>query len=510
MHPHRLALLATLCALPGWELGAQPVTAGAFERENNAWPFFVDRREPSVGNPQVRSGAGPLVFRNPSPALKGGTASGFRPFWVQINEAGGDLRAGYILYPLFSYTQDDRSYKWSLFELVRKQGARPGQPAPASAFEGRTQFEVFPFWFSRVSDDPDVAYRAFFPFHGTVRNRLGFDRLSWTLFPFYAVNEKSGTVTTSTPWPIVRTTRGAAQGRSIWPFYGTLERPGVSSSAFYLWPFGFTATRQPSPDDPPGTAPWHDFGVLPFYASRTGPGFVSKSYAWPFFGYTERTEPVRYSETRYFWPFFVQGRGDSRQVNRWAPFFTHSIVKGYEKHWLAWPLLRRAQWTDEGVDRARTQLLYFLYWHERQTAAGRTHSPAADLVHVWPFMSAWDNGAGRRQWQLLSPLEVFFPGNAKVRQVWSPLFAVARHDQRAPGNTRTSLLWDLVTWEHIQSEGHAEFHLGPLLGVTRSGQGRRVAFGRGLFGFQHSPERGWRPFWLAFPARRLETSQPSP
>jgi hypothetical protein len=138
--------------------------------------------------------------------------------------------------------------------------------------------------------------------------------------------------------------------------------------------------------------------------------------------------------------------------------------------------------------------------------AGRAQSPVAGLTHFWPFYSFWDSGAGHRQWQFFSPLEVFFPGNPKVRQAWSPFFAVARHDERAPGHTRTSLLWNAVTWEKQPAEERSELHVGPLLGVTRAGAEKRIAVGNGLFGLQHSPATGWRMFWWDFPGRRSESN----
>jgi hypothetical protein len=182
------------------------------------------------------------------------------------------------------------------------------------------------------------------------------------------------------------------------------------------------------------------------------------------------------------------------------------VVKGYAKWWYAWPLVRHAEWTDEGIERARSQFLFFLYWQERQRVAGRANSPVAGLTHLWPLFSHWDSGAGHRQWQLFSPFEVIFPGNAKVRQAWSPLFALARHDERAPGSSRTSLLWNAVTWEKRPEENRTELHVGPLLGVTRAGAEKRVAFGNGLFGFHRSAATGWRMFWLNFPDRRSDSN----
>jgi hypothetical protein len=476
------------------------------EREHNVWPAYVLRKD-ARDREVERAIAGPFVFAKPDPGLdapEGGTVSGLRPFWVQHHDGQGGFRAGYFLYPLFSYSVDANTYKWSFFELVRSWGRRAGAAAPDSVYDRRGEFEVFPFWFSREAGDAELSYRALFPIHGTIKNKLFFERLSWTLFPLYVQSEKRGATQTFAPWPIVRIQGGAARGWGIWPLYNHVERPGRSKETHVLWPFIYSATRQPHPDDPPGTPARRDLGVLPFWARSTGPGFVNQDYAWPFAGYTERTAPYRYSERRYFWPFLVQGRGDNLYVSRFAPFYTHSVIKGMDKQWFMWPLVRQAEWVDEGVARSRTQFLWFLYWNEEQQVAGRPNTPSAELTHVWPLVSHWENGAGRKQWQFPSPLEVFFPQNDKVRTIWSPLFSLARHDQRAPGETRTSLLWNAITYEEKVAEQRRELHVGPLLSVAAQAEEKRVALGNGLVSFKRESGR-WRIFWFDFPSKRAST-----
>ena len=97
---------------------------------------------------------------------------------------------------------------------------------------------------------------------------------------------------------------GAAHGFALWPLFGWQERPGVSRDEFLLWPLGSHHTQAPAPDAPAGTPPTRQSAALPFYARQQGPGFVSETFLWPFFGYTDRTAPSRYHETRYLWPFF--------------------------------------------------------------------------------------------------------------------------------------------------------------------------------------------------------------
>jgi hypothetical protein len=473
--------------------------AQATDREENLWPVRVTHAGPA--GTDFWSGAGPFLFWKPNADIYGNTAFGFRPFWLRVNTREGDFRGAYFLYPLFSYTTDDTNYKWSVFELIRFWDRRKSAGAPTSIYDQRQEFEVFPFWFHRDSPDPERSHRGLFPIYGNVKNKYSYARFSWALFPLYFESEKRGSITTYTPWPIIRRTHGAAHGWGVWPLFNYVDRPGVSRHETYLWPLGFNATWFPDPDEPTGTPPRRAIGALPFYARSTGPGFISEDFLWPFFGYYNGTQPVAYKERRYFWPLMVQGRGENKYVNRFAPFYTHSIKKGYDKRWYLWPLVRHAKWTDANVERTRTQFLWWFYWNEDQRPAGRPNDPAAKLTHVWPLFSNWDDGRGRKQWQVFSPFDVFLARNQVVRQIWTPFASIVRHEQRAPGDERTSLFWNAITWERQTAQERSEWHVGPLLGVTREGGEQRVAIGNGLLSFRRAAGSGWRMLWLDFPGK---------
>lgn len=484
-----LRCFAALLAAAAW--GA----AGVRAAEHNAWPVRVTHAD-AAGRIETLESAGPLIFRQPAP--DGGTISGFRPFYAETRDASGGLSELDVLYPIFSYREHGDWYRWSVFNLFNRSGPLPGTAAASNPME--QAFDVWPFWFSRDTGSPDTSYRGLLPFAGTIKYRFGYDRLSWIAFPFYGQAEKRGAVTTAAPWPFVKVTRGTQHGFAIWPLYGTMDKPGVFHREYYLWPFAWNNTRQPPPDAPAGTPPRREVGVLPFFTRETDAGFVNVSYAWPFFGYTDRTTAPRYHETRYFWPFLVQGHGDNKLVEHWAPFYTHSIVKGLDKRWVLWPIYRRAEWTDARITDTRTQIFYFLYWSEVQHSLTNPQAAPAEMTHLWPLYSYWDNGAGRRQFQFLSPIDVFFPGNPHTRTLWSPLFAVYRFDRRAPGDTRNELLWGLVTWQ-TNPERH-EFHLGPLLSVDERVDGKRVALGHGLVGLQRGAAGShWRLFWFDFTSK---------
>jgi hypothetical protein len=489
MPPFRLLACAGLFA---GLLAAAP----AAEFERNLWPGPVTQITQEGSTASVET-LGPLLFSKT--LADGGVTSGFRPFYVQTRAADGELRQALFIYPLFAYAADETTSRWSVFELVKRSTRKADAPPPKGSFSEPDTFEVWPFWFSRrESQDPAANYQALFPIAGTIKNRFGYQKLSWTLFPFYVQSEKRDVVTTATPWPFVRTTRGAATGFALWPLFGWQDGPGQSTQRFYLWPLGYSNTQPASANAASDARSTRQLGFLPFYTREEGDGFINENFAWPFFGYTDRTAPYRYHETRYFWPFFVQGRGDDRFRNRWGPFYTHSIVKGYDKTWVLWPVYREARWTDEGLTQTKRQVLFFLYNSLEQESAANPSLPHAQKTHVWPFYSVWDNGAGHRQFQIFSPFEVFFPSNDKVRQVWTPLAAVYRYDRPAPGNVRHSFLWNAVTLRRTPES--SEFHLGPLFSVERGPGKKRFALGNGLVSLQRENDgSGWSFSWWDFP-----------
>jgi hypothetical protein len=440
--------------------------------ETNAWPAYVRRSSPAEPAP-TWSALGPFLFSRPNP--DGGRTSGFRPFYVHRTDPHGETAENTVLYPLFYYRRYGTTYEWSVFKLINRVG-RAGDAPPAEKAEmpeSEKTFAIWPFYFSRKSHDPGESYRGLLPLYGDVQGILGYSRISWVLFPLYVKTEKKGSTTTMTPWPIIRVTRGYENGFAVWPIYGHRESPDGESRTFVLWPLGWKNTIPPGPDAPPGTEPSHEFGALPFYMSDREPGLTNINYAWPFFGYTDRTEPNRYHETRYFWPFLVQGHGDNgRVVNRWGPFYTHSVDRGEDNTWILWPFWHRRTWTEGDAAMTKKQLLYFFYFSLEQHSVSRPRAAPAVKRHVFPVASYWDNGAGLGQFQLASPFEAIFADNPQVRDAWAPFFAVVRHDRTAPGVERTSLLWDAITWRRSDNGRLAELHIGPIFALKSSEDGR--------------------------------------
>ena len=482
-------------ALLGLMAAAGILRAGT---ETNRWPGPVTRQDAS-GTELSWEAAGTLLFSKPLP--EGVTSSGFRPFFVQHTSAAGQVMTREVLYPLYFYRGYGDASTWSIFELINKSSKAPGAVQPMDE-----DLAIWPFYFSRKSATGDGDYEGVFPLRGTLLNFLGYDRLSWTLFPLYVQTAHRGALTTYAPWPIYRQYGGTQAGFGLWPLYGSSRGPGGSSHTFALWPVFWDNTVVPDPEAPEGTPPQRQFGVFPLYTRETGPGSISETYLWPFFGYSDRTQPDRYHETRYLWPLFVQGKGDGRLLNRWGPFYTHSwSAKGSDRVWIGWPLWNEETWESDDVSQDYQRLFYFVYWSLTQRSLSNPDAAPAVKTHVWPVVSAWDNGRGHVQVQIPSPFEVFFPHNEMMRETWTPLFAVYRYEATSPAASHTSLLWNAVTWSRDDARKTHEFHLGPLFSAVSKGDAVRYAFGNGLVSFsREGAVSPWRALWLDFSEKRAK------
>lgn len=461
-----------------WPLLAAFLAASLAGEEQNGWPVVVRQTPPDAPADSVQW-LGPLIFRQQAK----GEVQGVRPLYLQASVE--DTETATLLYPFFVWKRQADYREFSFFKLInlRREEGRGTDPAEKG-------FDVWPFYFSKETGDPATTYHALFPIAGTVKYRFGKDALTWYAFPLYLHSEKAGMEITTAPWPFLRFINGAGHhGFEFWPLFGHRGRANDYDRRFYLWPLFYKSARHLSEPEPTVS-----IGALPFYTRDTGPGYINENYAWPFFGYTHRTKPYRYDEQRYFWPFLVQGNGDQRRVNRWAPFYTHSVIKGYDKTWVAWPFYRHAEWEDETVAQEKNQFLYFLYWSQAQRSLTNPAAAPARKTHLWPLVSSWDNGAGRRQVQVLSPFEVFFPTNDVIRQLYTPLFALYRYDRQDAATARHSLLWNAVTWRRSATD--RAFHFGPLFSVQSGVEQKRVAIGLGLFGWQRRPGEGRSRFFL--------------
>ena len=457
------------------------------ESIENFWPGPVTQLD-SSDNILQREWLGPLFFRENRPASQ---VRGFRPFYLQRKEIGRDKQRDYFLFPFFIRHQHGSLREWQFLLLGRHttHQLRPGETERQSS-------TFFPFYFRGSGPEPEDHYLGILPFAGSVPNQFFHDEASWAWFPLYA-RLRSGEVTTDyTPFPFVRTRHGPrTRGFEIWPLFGQTHTTDQKLHRYALWPLIYDRrTFSPSADGSLHTDS-HARGILPFFSHFDDEKTRDRNYLWPFFGYTENTDPL-FTEYRFFWPFSVQRRGDTHYTNRWAPFYSRSIRPSLDKRWILWPLFRQRITPErEGLQQIHNQFLYFVYWDVRQHDPLRPERGEARKTHLWPLLSHWDRGDGEQQTQMLSPLAVFFPTSEVVRDLYSPLFALYRsHSHEEKNYQSRSFFFQLLTYERQARDWDVQ--LGPVMRLQREDEKHGFSILRGLFGYQ--PEEGLRLLWIPF------------
>ena len=440
--------------------------------ETNLWPVYVQQSGSPVGRPDHVGSLGPFIAETERDSVD---IFSIRPFYTTFHDRETGDRSSYLLYPLVN---------WKDYGEVNTKGSQRIIQLRDFDSSDQSYTQVFPFYFHNKTNDPETAYRAFWPFAGNLKSRFWRDEITFYAWPLYVQTVKDGEIRTHTPYPFIQNLSGPeSNGFGFWPFYGHFEREGHYDKTYALWPFYYNEYHNLNEE-----TPYQRLGVLPFYTRETAAGLKSETWAWPFFGYTREDAPRQeYWENRYLWPFFVQADGKKRTVNRWMPFYTHETKPGVDKRWYLWPILKRKTFQESGYVRDRTSVLYFLYREEKFIFADTT----ARKSTLWPLFGYWNDGVGRKQLQVLDPFTSFFPRNEVVKENWTPLFTLYRYDERM-GNRRHSLLWDFIVWER-EPEGTVGFYIGPLFQWEAGGEWELL---RGLIGTtREDGEKRMRFFW---------------
>jgi len=447
------------------------------DSDKNIWPFIVHQSGDAFARPEQITAAGPLFEIQNGNTRK----QAFRPFWSHFSESDRPSEHTHLLYPLFNYYSYPSHYHWHLLNLIRFS---------KSTENNAYSFELYPFYFSEQTGNPETSYRALWPLAGNIPNFMGREQFQFALWPLYLKTIHKNEIRYSTPWPFIQRLKGPeSHGFALWPLYGSFHRDQKYDHSFVLWPFGYHNVSYL-----PDGQTFDRFGALPFFQQEKAPGLISQTYLWPFFGFTQESDPrPDYQETRYFWPLLVQGRGEEKYINRWMPLFSHEFKPGRSKTWILWPFWKSSETDLDVLTRERSQFLYFLYWDEIQKNA---HQPRiARKTFVWPLLSYWNNPSrDRTQIQFLDPLTVFFPRNEKATFTWNPFFALYRYDRRET-SIRHSALWNLFQWEH-SPEQIEQLTLGPLFNYSAKTNNSNWTFLTGLIG--RTTEQGqshWTFFW---------------
>ena len=444
------------------------------------WPLMDYRSSPKEGFSNL-SLLGPLFKYQ---ERRDGTTLAVRPFLFREEDTPhGSAKSDYLYPLLFSETGPDADRIQALRGLFQISTYRTSGPAG-----GEESSQFFPFYL-KGSSPKYGPYLWIFPFYGDAYERFWRDEYHFVMFPLYGRTVNKGTTTRNYLYPFFATIEGEREsGFQLWPLYGQSQKEGVYRKRFVLWPVFFSEQLNLDTENPTARVM-----ALPFYAATDSPQVTSRHVLWPFFGYTDNRKSG-ISETDWFWPLFVTGRGGGVEVNRFLPFYADERSPGKRKQWLLWPLFRRDRVETETFEQERHRLVFFLYndFQERWPRAGRSRRRIA----LWPLFLYRKDERGISSLSVPAPVEPVLDREG-IEKSWAPFWRLYQQRWNDAGESAVSFLWNLY-WHEVRDDGLA-CELFPLVSYEGKGAASDLKLLKGLVRYRRGTD-GTRLtfFWLPF------------
>ena len=468
------ALLALFAFVP--QSGAAQAQGGTIF---TLWPL-IDYRDSPAEEFSNLSILGPLIKFQKKGADR---ETAIRPLFYQSSHARDRATSTYFLYPAAFFDSTPEADSYEVLQLFQKHDFRKDEGA---ARERSTM--LFPFYIAGQSEKRG-SYRSVFPFYGDIYDRFWRDEYHFFMFPLYGSTVNRGTTTRHYLWPIFSTTEGENEsGFGVFPLYGQSAKSGVYSKRFVLWPF-YTAEKRGLDTDNPTEKSF----LFPLYASTDSPKRTSRSYLWPFFGYTVDREK-KLEEVDYLWPFIWTKRGESRNTDTFLPLYSRDTFAEGEKRWYLWPFFKHEEIRSKSFERDLDRVLFFLYRSSRESwpKDGRERRRTA----LWPLFLYQSTPSGVSSISLPAPVESVFDKEG-IEKNWAPLWRLYQRRWDEDGNSASTLLWNLY-W-HERRGPELAYELFPLISYRGTKEESELKLLKGLISLKSSHEgEGLSLLWLPF------------
>ena len=443
------------------------------------WPLFDYRESPADGYRNL-SILGPL-FKLQQQGEERNLA--VRPLFSRISNRRNETTATDYLYPLASSESTHEVATFQFLKLFQNNTYRRDEDTRQ---EKSSMF--FPFYISGKSEKYGP-YTSVFPFYGDIYERFWRDEYHFVLFPLYGRTVKKGTTTRNYLYPFFSTVEGEREsGVNFWPLYGQSAKEGVYSKRFALWPI-FTKEQTGLDSD----NPTEKLNILPLYAATDSPRKVSRTYLWPFFGYTDDIARSQ-KETDYFWPFWRTVRGEDRNVTSWLPFYSEDKGKELLKRWYMWPLYKHEEINTPVFRQEKDRIFFFLYADSRETWP--KDGSEKRRMTLWPLFIYNRDLRGVSSLAIPAPVEPVFDKEG-IERNWAPLWRLYQQRWNDAGDSAVSFLWNLY-W-HEQRGDDLAFELFPLMAYRSEKKGSDLQLLKGLIRYRNiTGYKKLSVLWLPF------------
>ena len=350
--------------------------------------------------------------------------------------------------------------------------------------ESRYRFWLFPIYF-QGRDKHGQSYAAVFPIGGRIHEFLGWDEISFILFPLYGRTELNTIVTHNYLWPVVSQTDGKGIYRfRVFPFYGQNRHRDRYSKKFVLWPFWTSAEYYH-----PGSS-GSGYILFPLWGHLDLDDQQSYTVLPPFF---QVSRGDRVNKVVAPWPIFQRRTGEVRETRVW-PLWGQKRMRGVQSRFFLWPIF-----TQERVDRGESvaHRFYAVPFYYSDVERMRDSAPppldlddpvprgeiGSNYQKIWPLFSYIREDQEVRFRMLdLSPLKHATPIERNYAPFWT-LFQNIRYEE----NSDTEALWGLYR-RHRRGDDKTYTSVFPLVNWTRDDRSdesvRRWSLLKGLLGYQ--------------------------
>lgn len=441
------------------------------------WPL-LDYRTDSAKKTSKLSILGPVLTFETTPD---DDTAALRPLFHSESDNQKTRTASYFLYPIASSETTPDVSRMEFLQLFQKNTFRKTEPD-----EKENQSMLFPFYISGESKKYGP-YTSVFPIYGDIYERFWRDEYHYVLFPLYGRTVKKGTTNRHYLWPFFSTTSGEDEsGFAFWPLYGQASKDGVYSSSFTLWPIFSSEKRGLNTAEPSSR-----FTIFPLYSAFDSPSVTSRTWLWPFFGYSNDLKNEE-EERNYLWPIWLTVTGKKRNVIKFLPFYSDEQTEDSTKNWYLWPIYRNDTMHSVSYRQERDRILFFLYTSRVESWAldGKERQRTA----LWPLFLYNRNSDGEKSFSFPALLEPILDRDG-IEKLWAPLWRIYQQKWNDEGDSSLSILWNLY-W-HDKSQGYLGWEIFPLFRYRSAESFSEVQILKGLVNYQDScPKSSLSIFWI--------------
>lgn len=418
------------------------------------------------------------------------------PFYGRYKNEERAYSFHHVLYPIYWNHGTNQWRKWTFLFFFT------GDDTFHEDTQGDSDLLLAPLIYWGRGDTEKERYFSFFPFFGTIRNKLSYNEINFVMFPLYANWSHREYKAHSILWPLVMW--GGSSVRSdlrIFPFYSRKSHEGQYDRRSILWPFIQWGREGLDRVEPRGY-----LYLWPFYARKySDDDNLSVHALLPFFllpvmlGPADTTTKL-IAALFSFMPFASIGRDDKtkgRSINAlWFLYQYETSDNPYLRKHLIFPIWGQYRFAGNEADfygpfyvNLRSHNLIFesetdvvaaivpLYWKTERFYLQDWRQ--SYFLKMWPFFQYYKDSHGNVGFRSL----VLWPArDDDFERIWGPLYGLVEYQQYENGDRFFSVFFRIYSQYWNQNELHL-FILG--FDIRSTPTYWSTSFLNGFVGFRH-------------------------